>query len=586
MKRIFCIILLTASFLGCNGNVEPGVIPGTDPEGGDVPVPEETIVFQENFDACVMSEGPMIQSDNFKADCQNPLSHIDFQSTEWKTVGSSHICDEEYVRSRGFGSWVYLFRTNERPGCLACGVNPDGKRGIIQSPMLAAIKEISDIEISFDVKPDASMTDNLVFKLCLCGVIVSATLNGRSLDLTENHNGIDHALTISRKNLTSTWNRVVVRVENATNGTMLYWAGESSSTSLNHGFYLDNIKVIETKAYTRPSNCLRVLYWNIQNGMWSDQEENFANFRAFVKKYDPDVCVWCEGQSIYKTGTTQSCAVSERYFPSAWPEFAKTYGHAYTAIGGYRIYADDYFPQVITSRYPITTLVKITETDAVHQNLADSYIDGKSHASEYHATCPEGYCPVAHGAAIQRICVNGKNVNFVTLHLWPHAYSYYAKFVIKNTSYDSANSAGGNLQRENEIKYICSQSIENPAFSSEDNWLMMGDFNTRSRLDNWRYALPEDSPFLSSHDYILNHTFYKDIIGLRYPGHFFATRTWASDAAGNYPPRYDFMYASPTMYERVENALVLNEEWTNMVWSMSNFYNSSDHRPILVDFRM
>ena len=38
------------------------------------------------------------------------------------------------------------------------------------------------------------------------------------------------------------------------------------------------------------------------------------------------------------------------------------------------------------------------------------------------------------------------------------------------------------------------------------------------------------------------------------------------------------------MYGRVRNALVLNESWTNMIWTMSNYYDTSDHRPILVDF--
>ena len=38
---------------------------------------------------------------------------------------------------------------------------------------------------------------------------------------------------------------------------------------------------------------LRLLYWNIQNGMWSDQANNYNNFVAWVKKYDPDICVWC-----------------------------------------------------------------------------------------------------------------------------------------------------------------------------------------------------------------------------------------------------------------------------------------------------
>ena len=412
------------------------------------------------------------------------------------------------------------------------------------------------------------------------------TVGGTAFPVTTVHDGIEHAVVLPRSVLKSGWNTVTAQVEQATDGTMLYWAGASSDKSLNHGFFLDNIRVTETSAMQRPAKGLRVLYWNIQNGMWSDQQAGFQNFRAFIRKYDPDVCVWAEAQSIYKNRSTTQCAEQDRFFPGGWAEFAASYGHDYTAIGGYRIYADDYYPQVITSKYPVRTLELITETDQVHQQLADTYVDGKSHAAAYHKQCPEGYCPVAHGAAVQQVDVNGTKVNFVTLHLWPHAYSYYAKFVIKNQSYDSDQSRGGNAQREAEIKYICARSIEDPKYASEQNWLMMGDFNTRSRLDNWRYKLPENSPFLSSHDYLLDHTFYKDIIGLRYPGHFFATRTWANDAAGNYPPRYDFMYASPAMYARVRNALVLNESWTNMVWAMSNYYDSSDHRPILVDFAL
>lgn len=545
---------------------------------------EGSVVFEESFDKCTLSKGPQIQSDDFKNDCQNPLSHVEFKSAQWKTVGSSHVCDDSYIRLRGFADWVYLFRTVENSGCLACGVNSDGKRGIIQSPMLSRLDEISRISVSFSLKKAEGMTDAICTKVVLAGVIVSATLNGSPYELTHSHDGIEHSLVFPSSVLSDGWNEVKLEVEDATDGTMLYWAGESSSSSLNHGFYLDNIKVVKLSAWKRAENNLRVLFWNIQNGMWSDQTAGFNNFRKFIEKYDPDICVWCEGQSIYKDRSTASCAVADRYFPAGWPEFALGYGHKYTAIGGYRIYADDYFPQIVTSKYPITTLVKIAETDEEHQKLAASYTDGASHAADYHATCGENYCPVAHGAAVQQVDVNGTKVNIVTLHLWPHAYSYYAKYVTKQTS--DPQSVGGNRQREAEIRYICSKSIEDPSLSVESNWLMMGDFNTRSRKDNWRYKLPEDSPFLSSHDYILDHTFYRDMIAEKWPGQYFATRTWCNDAAGNYPVRYDFMYASPSMMGKVKNAMILNESWTNMVWAMSNYYDSSDHRPILVDFDM
>ncbi len=542
--------------------------PATDPKPGDV-------LWEEHFDLFTEDGGPDIQSDDFRNDVQNPLSHVEFKSTEWKTVASSHVCSNDYIRQKNIGDWVYLFRCREYVGCLGCGINDRGKRGIAQSPMLSAIEEVSDVRVSFRVKTVEGFTDDLGFRVMLCGIIRAVTLDGKPLEVNTVHDGLEHAFCFSAGQLKGGWHSITVDIEKATNGTMLQWCGNSTSTTLVHGFWLDDIVVTRISDMERAPRNLRVLFWNIQNGMWSDQPYQFSNFRKFIQKYDPDVCVWCEAQSIYKDHSTDKKAPVDWYFPSHWQGFANAYGHKYAAIGGYRLYAEDYYPQVITSKYPIKTLLKITETE--------QYIDT---ATFTHSGKPESYMPVAHGAGVFEVDVDGVKINFVTLHLWPHAYSYYAKFVIKKTNYDSAQSKGGNAQREAEIKYICAQSIFNPAFKGAENWLMMGDFNTRSRIDNWHYGLPEDSPFLSSHDYILQQTPYKDIIGLEYPGHFFATRTWADDAAGNTPPRYDFMYASPAMLSRVKNAMILNERWTNMVWERSNYYNSSDHRPILVDFAL
>ena len=51
---------------------------------------------------------------------------------------------------------------------------------------------------------------------------------------------------------------------------------------------------------------LRLLYWNIQNGMWSGQGDNYTRFVDWVSAQNPDVCVWCEAQSIYRSGTADS----------------------------------------------------------------------------------------------------------------------------------------------------------------------------------------------------------------------------------------------------------------------------------------
>ena len=61
-----------------------------------------------------------------------------------------------------------------------------------------------------------------------------------------------------------------------------------------------------------PKNNMRLLYWNIQNGMWSGQGDNYDKFVEWVRAYDPDVCVWCEAQSIYKTGTADKIAAAQQ----------------------------------------------------------------------------------------------------------------------------------------------------------------------------------------------------------------------------------------------------------------------------------
>ena len=102
---------------------------------------------------------------------------------------------------------------------------------------------------------------------------------------------------------------------------------------------------------------LKILYWNIQNGMWSDQGNGYDNFVAFVSEVDPDICIWCEAESRYITGSDKKLMVSEgQYLPWNWDLLAARYGHDYTLICGKR----DGFPQVITSKYPIKIVKRIT----------------------------------------------------------------------------------------------------------------------------------------------------------------------------------------------------------------------------------
>ena len=291
---------------------------------------------------------------------------------------------------------------------------------------------------------------------------------------------------------------------------------------------------------------MRLLYWNIQNGMWSDQSNGYDNFVAWVKGYDPDVCVWCEAQSIYKSGTAERVDSVDRYLTANWGELAARYGHKYWYVGGHR----DNFPQVVTSKYPIENVRRIV------------------------GQAPDSI--VSHGAGWARIVKNGRPVNIVTLHTWPQAYAFQA------VDRDASKAEhGGDRYRRMEIEYICSHTIATQSDAGQQLWMMMGDFNSRSRLDNRIYNYPDDDTRLLVHDYIAEHTPYVDVIAEKHPGEFHTTIHGQS--------RIDFVYCTPPLCERITRAEVIADDFTEPVrdpGKLSNFYHPSDHRPILVDFDM
>ena len=225
----------------------------------------------------------------------------------------------------------------------------------------------------------------------------------------------------------------------------------------------------------------RLLHWNIQNGMWDGQNDNYDRFVEFVKSKDPDVCVWCEAQSIWKTDSDQPLDKADRYLVEHWGELAARYGHSYWGIGGYR----DSYPQVITSKYPIQYVAKIVGDENII---------------------------VSHGAGWATIEVEGKTVNIVTLHTWPHAYAYRAE-----DREASKAEQGGDKYRAKEIQYICENTIGKVPEAENQLWMMMGDFNSRSRVDNEVYGYADNDPKLLVHDYIKANTPYIDVIKEKYP---------------------------------------------------------------------
>ena len=302
-------------------------------------------------------------------------------------------------------------------------------------------------------------------------------------------------------------------------------------------------------AYAGKGTKLRLVYWNIQNGMWEGQTDDYQRFTDWVKAQKPDVCVWCEAQPIYKTGTyTKLDNIDEWRADSLmtimWKRLGKRYGHKYVYIGGHR----DNFPQVITSRYPIETVDRITGN-------ADTL--------------------VSHGAGWARIKVAGKLLNIVTLHTWPQAYGFNVSPDDRERS-KAANE--GDKFRRAEMEYICRHTIGTAPGAGEEYWMMMGDFNARSRVDNWVYRYADDDTKLLVHDYIREHTPYVDIIHEKEPMSFYSSTGGHS--------RIDFVYCTRPLAGAVVEAHIHTDAYTRPVKSkvVTSFYEPSDHRPIFVDF--
>ena len=112
--------------------------------------------------------------------------------------------------------------------------------------------------------------------------------------------------------------------------------------------------------------------------------------------------------------------------------------------------------------------------------------------------------------------------------------------------------------------------------------MMMGDFNSRSRVDNDQYGYEDNDPRLLVHDYIKANTPYIDVIKAKHPNEF-------KPSIGAKSSRIDFVYCTPALYDRVVYADIIWDEYTTPVrdpQGLSNFWRPSDHMPILVDFDM
>ena len=230
----------------------------------------------------------------------------------------------------------------------------------------------------------------------------------------------------------------------------------------------------------------------------------------------------------------------EAYLPYNWDMLARRYGHQYVCIAGKR----DTFPQVVTSKYPIRIVSRI------NGNGEDIV--------------------VVHGAGHVEVDVDGEIINIVTVHTYPFKYAYLAE-----DTKASAAENGGDVFRAAEMKYICEQTILEQDPEGKGNWMMVGDFNAVSRVDNWHLGRPEDDKAFLLNDYVRSQTPYIDLIEKWYPGEY-----QKSTFSGR---RIDFVYLTEPLFDKVTGARTIHDGFATTHRDTRegiNFCHPSDHYPI------
>ena len=465
-----------------------------------------------------------------------------------KTVSGYHTMSASYVRSRNIGDYNLLYHCQEYQGCIGVGA-ADATRGIVQMPDLG-ITELCDLKVSFDICPKVGFKDQVCLETYNSGIVSSVTVDGQPAVLDPaicRYEGTGGRWAVSAASVpvpTSTpaakpWHHVEMYVENVNNSTILRLTTALEDGGY-HGFFLDNLSVSLARYRRTPVNGVRILYWNIQCGMWSDQANNYNNFVAWLNRYKPDVCVFCEARSLYDE-KGEWLKSSARTLESGWPTLARRYGHNYTVVC-----QKDNYPEMITSKYPITKLKELETSE------------------------------VAHGAAVVKVTAGGKDLHFLSTHLWP---ADYARGIAEADRPASQAAREGDIERENEMKNIVSNLLSD--FTDVDYLFMMGDFNCPSPLDEWHYNKGANHTDYLAQSYLMNNSNLIDVIGTWWPGN------WLSSVNKDFE-RMDMFYATPKAYEGVQNAMIIVDDWTQ-TWqdqTVSGYLcRPSDHRPVLVDVK-
>ena len=301
---------------------------------------------------------------------------------------------------------------------------------------------------------------------------------------------------------------------------------------------------------------LRVLYWNIQNGMWAGQPDHYEAFVNWIKSWEPDICLFEEGATIYYDGTHEHMPNEERYLPAHWGELCARWGHDHHYVVPRRPSTSTPFglsnyPGVVTSHFPIDSIliVKGSKPDSVVVNYSGWY--------------------QVHVEGVE------KPLNIVTVHLKHGKFGYG---VPQDQREASAARYEGEQHRVKELCCILDGTVRKSKNPDSELWIMAGDYNSYSRKDNYKYKWNNASLGFQTQDYMIFHSPFFDLYDACYPEDFGPT-------CGNL--RIDYMYVSKPMLKACIDIYVQPDSYTKREHSgVSTFYIPSDHYPIIADFKI
>ena len=252
---------------------------------------------------------------------------------------------------------------------------------------------------------------------------------------------------------------------------------------------------------------IKLIDYNIADGMWYDQFNHYDRFVSWVKGQDPDILAICEGATHWDKDGDETPRTFPRYLPDSLSALAARWGHPYVAVGPYQ----DNYPVAFTSKYPIEVVERVSGPN------------------------------VSHGALYVKI----RGVNYIVLHLWPLGFA---------KGDENKVAGGGNVFRTQEVNYIMDQTIRNPKYAKEKRWVIMGDFNSLSVVDSAAYSGKE--PYYGTQDAVRS-VFPCDVMASKHPGKFCSSMVKGTK-------RLDYVYCSKKMSRRLISAEVLKDAFTDV----------------------